>query len=299
MNEGDAAGAAGRRIDELLEQFERAGDVEAHRRAEELVRTIIEFYGLGLGRIVEFLRDSESGEALLRRCAADSLVASLLSLHDLHPDSTEQRVTEALDTVRPYLGSHAGDVDLVGIDGDGVVHLRLRGNCDGCPSSTVTVKLAIESAIRQAAPELAGIEVEGVVTSEVETGAGPGGRPLLPLVPEQAPAPEPVDAWVTLRGLEGLAQGQVVRTHVDREPVLVCNVDGDLYAYVDHCPNCSGAIAEGALTEGLLRCPQCSEQYEVRLAGRGAQRSELHLTPLPLLADSGSVRVAFAVGAAS
>ncbi len=47
----------------------------------------------------------------------------------------------ALDSVRPYLGSHGGDVELLGVDEDaGAVHLRLLGSCDGCPSSAVTLQ---------------------------------------------------------------------------------------------------------------------------------------------------------------
>ncbi|HEV3398985.1 MAG TPA: NifU family protein, partial [Actinomycetes bacterium] len=83
-------------------------------------------------------------------------------LHDLHPKDTETRVVEALDQVRPYLGSHAGGVELLGIDPGGVVHLRLEGSCDGCPSSVQTVKLAIERAIEEAAPEVTAVEVENL-----------------------------------------------------------------------------------------------------------------------------------------
>ena len=79
---------------------------------------------------------------------------ALLILHGLHPLDVETRIARALDRVRPYLGSHGGDVKLLGVT-DGVVHLRLEGSCHGCPSSTVTMKLAIEKAIEEAAPEVA------------------------------------------------------------------------------------------------------------------------------------------------
>ena len=57
---------------------------------------------------------------------------------------------------------HEGGVELIGIS-DGIVHLSLQGNCDGCASSAATLKLTIEEAIYAAAPDVAGIEVEGVV----------------------------------------------------------------------------------------------------------------------------------------
>ena len=68
---------------------------------------------------------------------------------------------QALDDVRPYLGSHGGDVELLGVE-NGVARVRLEGTCNGCPSSTVTLRNAIEEAIMGAAPELERVEAEGV-----------------------------------------------------------------------------------------------------------------------------------------
>jgi Fe-S cluster biogenesis protein NfuA len=70
-------------------------------------------------------------------------------------------VRQALEGVRPYLGSHGGDVELLGVE-DGVARLRLAGTCNGCPSSTVTLQNAIEEALLKAAPDLERIDAEGV-----------------------------------------------------------------------------------------------------------------------------------------
>ena len=147
----------GTRIEELLGRLRAAGDPGTADTAEEIVRLVVELYGAGLERTVEL-----AGPEVLERLVEDELVASLLVLHGLHPKDTETRVVEALDQVRPYLGSHAGGVELVGVDTEGVVHLRLEGSCDGCPSSTQTVKLAIERAIEEAAPEVTAVEVENL-----------------------------------------------------------------------------------------------------------------------------------------
>jgi Fe-S cluster biogenesis protein NfuA len=69
-------------------------------------------------------------------------------------------VQGALEEVRPYLRQHGGGVELLGIE-DGVVRLRLEGSCNGCPSSAVTLKLAVEEAIQRAAPDVERIEAEG------------------------------------------------------------------------------------------------------------------------------------------
>jgi Fe-S cluster biogenesis protein NfuA len=163
------------RIEELLAELGRQPG--AAERADELVRLLIELYGEGLGRITGLLPAGE-----LERLAEDDLVAGLLILHDLHPHSTIDRVHRALEGVRPYLGSHAGGVELLGLDDDGVVRLRLEGTCDGCPSSAVTVKLAIERAIMTAAPEVTGVRVDNL---EPE----PALLQIQPRPPLECPAP--------------------------------------------------------------------------------------------------------------
>ena len=99
--------------------------------------------------------------ALMADFAADELVASLLLVQGLHPESLDARVEGALASVRPFLAKHGGDVELLGIDDElGAVKLRLLGSCDGCPSSAATLRGAVEAAILEAAPEVTRIVVE-------------------------------------------------------------------------------------------------------------------------------------------
>ena len=82
----------------------------------------------------------------------DPLVESLLLLHGLHPLDVDARIQRALDRVRPYLGSHAGGRAVSRRGATGVARLRLEGSCHGCPSSTVTVQLAIKEPCRMPRP---------------------------------------------------------------------------------------------------------------------------------------------------
>jgi len=269
----------GSRIEELLGQIRSTGDPGTAETAEEVVRLVVELYGAGLERAVEL-----AGPDALERFVGDELVASLLVLHGLHPKDTRTRVVEALDQVRPYLGSHAGGVELLGVDPDaGVVRLRLEGSCDGCPSSTQTVKLAIERAIEQAAPEVTAVEVENL-TVEKE----PQLLQIQPLRRE----------WEVVEGLDGLEPGRLTAVEVAGAGVVVCSVGGELYAYRDRCPACgTGLAGSAALDAEVLACAACRQRFDVRLAGRGLDRPELHLVPLPLLADDGRVRLAVGSGA--
>jgi Fe-S cluster biogenesis protein NfuA len=54
------------------------------------------------------------------------------------------RVDQALDEIRPYIHSHAGDVNIVDVSDDGVVKLQMVGTCHGCPMSMLTLRLGIE-----------------------------------------------------------------------------------------------------------------------------------------------------------
>jgi Fe-S cluster biogenesis protein NfuA len=152
------------RIEALLDQLSDCGDQRIADCGEQLAAAVVQLYGAGLTRIVELLSTEPDGAQLVRRLAEDELIGSLFLLHELHPDDLATRVQQALDRVRPYLGSHAGGIDYLGVDGAGVAHLRLQGSCDGCAGSAATVHDAVERAVLAAAPEVARVEVEGMVT---------------------------------------------------------------------------------------------------------------------------------------
>ncbi len=293
--------AVGERVEALLAEFASTSDPATAGRAEELVGLLVEFYGAGLARILELL-DEQAATPLL----ADKMVAGLLVLHDLHPQSTEERVLAALERVRPYLGSHAGDVEYLGLDPDGTVRLRLAGSCDGCPSSALTVKMAIEKGIEDVAPEVTKVEVEGVApdpASPLTAGAVPEGATMLPLLQVSKQPEAPAATWVQVDGIEELGQGQVVPMLVGDTAAVVCNVAGSLYAYADRCAVCGSGLTGAELEGALLACPGCAQRYNVVRAGRGSSGSDqvagVHLDPLPLLAENGGVRIAVPAQAVS
>lgn len=151
--------AAGDQIEKLLDDLQASVDARTFGLAEEVLRLVSDLYGAGLVRVLELAREHAPG--LIGVLVEDELVASLLLVHGLHPDSLADRVEAALEQVRPLLARHQGDVELLGIDDDaGAVRLRLLGSCDGCPSSSVTLQLAVERAILEAAPEIVRIEVD-------------------------------------------------------------------------------------------------------------------------------------------
>jgi Fe-S cluster biogenesis protein NfuA len=170
------------RLDRLVQAAERFTDpaVQAHTR--EIVSALLSLHGAGLARLLAHLEEAGSaGRAVLDASAGDEVVAGLLLLHGLHPVAVEARVRQALDDVRPYLRSHGGNVELLGVR-DGVVRLRLVGSCHSCPSSAVTMRQTIEEAILDKAPDVERVEVEGLSEVPVAAVLDGAARVVLPLV---------------------------------------------------------------------------------------------------------------------
>jgi Fe-S cluster biogenesis protein NfuA/nitrite reductase/ring-hydroxylating ferredoxin subunit len=269
------------RIDELLDELEQSAVPAVLERVQELLSCVMVLYGAGLERTVDLVLESGRRD-LARRLADDEIVGNLLVLHDLHPDDVLTRVNDALERVRPYLGSHAGGVELLGVDEAGIAHVRLQGSCDGCPSSALTVASAIEDAILQAAPDVVAVEAEGMVEPS------PSLLQIAPFTPHENIA-QAADHWHAL-DLD-VPPRTTRRVDVAEEHLLVANLDGTLVAYLDRCPSCQDPMSDGVLDGDGLTCSGCATTYDVRLAGR-AHAAELQLTPVPLLPERGAWKVA-------
>jgi Fe-S cluster biogenesis protein NfuA/nitrite reductase/ring-hydroxylating ferredoxin subunit len=296
------------RVQDLQERLEACPPSAATEAADELVTAVVQMYGAGLERIVATLvAAGDTGEGIAATLADDELVATLLLIHDLHPVPLAERVQRALDSVRPYMESHGGNVELLSLT-DGIARIHLRGSCSDCSASAVTLELAIKQALEEAAPDLEGLEVEGVAT---QTAGGPG-LPMvtgsaapspsgmeLPIVisgppgPTGPTSPAPAQpAWFDLDAVADLGAGSVAAVSVAGSDLVVANVDGTLLAYRDRCANCGTALHEGVLADGALACPECHRSFFLPRAGRSLDDDHMQLEPVPLLRDEGRVRVA-------
>lgn len=287
-------------VERLLEEIETLPDQVAREKATAVVQALLELYGAGLERIVEEIAARDDGE-LAEALAGDELVAHLLLLHGLHPVPLKDRVTQALAQVRPYLESHGGNVELLGVQG-AAVHLRLEGSCSGCPSSAMTLKLAIENAIREAAPEIEEVIAEDPAAAPA---SGPGGASLLQIevMPAagaaQPVAPAAVDGkWAMAGGLSELSGGGVLVKPIGGQPVLFLKLENRFYGYRPLCPACAESLAGATVRAVELTCPGCGNRYDVLRAGRCLDAPQLHLEPVPLLVgEDGLVKVAVPVSA--
>lgn len=278
--------SAGDRIQTLLDASTAGGPV-ARERAEQLVRELTGLYGAGLERMMRMALTARP--ELADAFASDDLLASLLLVHDLHPYGVRRRIADALDGVRPYLGSHGGDVHLVDVTAEGTVRLRFSGSCNSCPSSAVTLELAVEDAVRAAAPEISAIEVVAP-----RDGGPPG--PTATVIPAESllsrvhPDGRRTD-WQPVPDLSALAPGEIAGFRVAGTDVLACRTADTVYAYRDRCGACTASMAGARLQGSTVDCPRCGAAFDVvhagaRIGGDG------HLEPIPLLVRNGLPSVA-------
>jgi Fe-S cluster biogenesis protein NfuA/nitrite reductase/ring-hydroxylating ferredoxin subunit len=271
------------RVETLLDEVESLADPAARQKAVEVVQAVVELYGAGLERMVEEIAERDTDGEVAAALADDELVSHLLLLHDLHPVPLEARVRGALESVRPYMESHGGNVELVDVE-DGIVRLRLEGSCEGCPSSATTMKLAVEDAIHKVAPDVEGIEAEGVI--DVELVHQPNEGPVLLQLEDRVSRP-----WIEVP-TPTLESGQIELVDVGGSDVLFTKLTTSLYAYRPDCPACGESLTEATLADGWVEC-SCGERYDVRRAGRSAGAGGAQLQPVPLLHDgNGGVKVA-------
>jgi Fe-S cluster biogenesis protein NfuA/nitrite reductase/ring-hydroxylating ferredoxin subunit len=278
----EAMNSHGGRIQQLLEQIEALPSRSTRELIHEFMEATLGFYGLGLARILQVVSESgPEGQNAYQHLIHDKVVRGLLLIHDLHPTDLETRLRDALHQVRPYLESHGGNVELISLN-DQVAKLRLEGTCQSCASSAVTLELAIRQAIEEACPDLVRFDVEGLPEEKAAQAA------------VTSPAERAKPSWIAVENADGLSDGAWMPVRLAGKRLVICRVDGNLYAYRNHCPACNLPFDAGTLDAGLLRCP-LGHLYDVQRAGRCDEMPNAHLDPLPLLSQDGVVRVALSV----
>jgi Fe-S cluster biogenesis protein NfuA len=153
-----------RQVEKLVQRVNELPDENARTTALELLRSVMDFHGAALSRIVELLSDNETDRVSLSKLATDPLICGLLVLYGIHPTPLEQRVTQAVGKLRVQLQKQGTDLDLLGI-GEDSVRVKVQSRAHGLAASPEKIRHTVEQAILEVAPEVIQVTVEGMAPS--------------------------------------------------------------------------------------------------------------------------------------
>lgn len=284
----------------LVEQLEQYPDVEVRDKALDLVQIILNLYGESLRRMIATLQSEPNRDQILARMANDEVIRSTLLIHGLMPVNLYDRVAAKLDDLRPYLVSQGCDVELLGVD-DAHARMRLIRNGKGAPPLAL-LKAEIEKALMEVAPDLAGVEVEGLsekIEATAEAAAALGrmiekpqiSKPaLVQIKRKQLEARSTKNTWVPLIRSQSIEDGQFKIVNFEDINVLILNLDGEFYAYRNACAEGGRPLDDSLFQSPMLNCSCHGYGYDLR-RGNCIERPDLKLTSVPVNLEDQKVKI--------
>lgn len=290
----------------LVEELEQYPDTELREKSLDLVQTTLELYGEALRRIVATLDSASARDEIMSRLHGDEIVRAVLLIHGLMPVGLHERVAGAIEHLRPYLISQGCDVELTSVEG-GRARVRLIRSGQGAPPLAV-LKQELEKALVDVAPDLTGVDVEGMAEQIEATARAAAllGRLAAPSREQESPAAKLVQIkrqpqtpptaggpWVAVVRSVGFGEGKFKIVRQGDLNLLVCKLGGEFYAYRNACATEPSHALDDALFESpMLMCACHGYHYDLR-RGNCVERAELHLESFPSKVEDDKVKVAF------
>jgi hypothetical protein len=158
------------RLERLVGEIESCTEPGIRERLLGVLLVVLDFHRHGLAQLMQHLRQGgEAGGAVIDTLCKDDLVSSLLLLHDLHPMDLATRLRQAMDNAAAQWAKAGADVRLVSISPGGMVQLKVVQNGRG----SSTLRRSIEQVIYAAAPDAAGVNIEGLPERDNKSGFVP------------------------------------------------------------------------------------------------------------------------------
>lgn len=293
-------------LSSLVTELEQYPEREVREKALDLVQIILKLHGEALRRLLGTFESLPMKSEIYVRLLGDDVIRAILTIHDLLPEELGTRVAQAIEELRPFLISQGCDVKLLGVD-DGRARLRLMRNGRGAPP-VEALKLEIEKVLDVAAPDLLGIEIEGMaeqIEATAKAAAMLGAmitpprsetKPAAKLVQIKRPRPDTTNVtgtWVSVLRALGFEEAQFKVISFADINLLVCKLDGEFYAFRNACAaEPERALDDATFDSPVLTCACHGYSYNLRRAGACAEKPSLRLQALPLKVEDDKVKVA-------
>ena len=272
------------RLDSLVQTFEQHPIIQVRDEAVEMLGLIDALHREGLKHLVEALQAQEP--ALLDQVLEDPAVSLLLALYDLVPPGPREQVEAALGSLGPYIASRGCSIEVLDVK-SGVVQLALSCPSNGNVDPKQKLLHDIETVLRETIPGLRSIELREPV--EVPPAVQPGN-----FVPLQQVRPPKRPAFTPVTRIESLPPGTLSGIEAEGVRILLCNLDGEVYAYRNSCPGSILPLDMGQLKGFTLLCPWHNCVYDVR-TGKRLDGGTGRLQVIPVAVRDGMIQLALNV----
>ncbi|MEM9387296.1 MAG: NifU family protein [Pseudomonadota bacterium] len=244
---------------DLLEGLVAAWD-EQQRMTVGALRTAIDALNReAFRRLIQQVKQEPAALGALKDSLGDDVVYSVLRHHGLVRPSLEERLEAALETVRPQLATHGGDVELVAIDPPSAVTVRLVGACDGCPAAGLTLSEGVEKAIREHCPEIT--QVRKAKGGASASGSSNGEH----VVSFVSPFARASDAgWTDAAKADELREGEILIKERDGHSLILSRFGSRVVCYENACAHLGMPMDMGEVRNGVLVCPHHAFEYSLQ-----------------------------------
>jgi Fe-S cluster biogenesis protein NfuA/nitrite reductase/ring-hydroxylating ferredoxin subunit len=223
---------------------DRRGAVAAYRRAIEAL------HGEALARMIRALKAHPAALVAMKEAAGDEVIYAVLRRHGLIRPSLNERIEGALESIRPVLAAHGGDVRVIRVEPP-AVEVSLVGACDGCASSALTFQAGIRKAIQDACPEITEVvHVRGQPSGENARFASPF-------------ATSAGGAWLPACAVDEIPDGGARFVAIANEQVLLYRSGAVVTCFQDACAHLGRSLETGAIDAGVITCPHHGFRYDL------------------------------------
>jgi Fe-S cluster biogenesis protein NfuA/nitrite reductase/ring-hydroxylating ferredoxin subunit len=263
---------------------ERQGAVQAYRTA------IDDLHREAIRRLIAGLKQDGGALVLLKEALSDELVYGVLRHLGLVKASLQEKIETALESVRPMLASHGGNVELVAVRPPDTVEVRFLGACDGCAASQLTFVAGVKKAIQAACPEIQRVvEARGLApaataaptpvaaptgaasphaaaaapgTSAAPAAAAPGAPGHVRfLSPFALGALDSKASWLPAASLEEIPPDGILRRDIAGRDLLLSRSGEAITCFTNSCAHLALPLDGGEVADGVLTCPHHGFQY--------------------------------------
>ena len=254
---------------ERLEMIFEGWDETPRGAAMAYGRAIEALNGEALRRLVSALKRDPAALNAMKAAVTDDVVYGVLRRHNIVKPSLTERVEAALQSIRPMLASHGGDVELVGVKPPSI-EVRFVGSCDGCPASALTFHAGVKKAVEEACPEITEI-------LQVKTSAnGHQDGATLHLISPFANGAG--GQWHYAARLTEIPDGGVKAQILEGEKILLSRRGSIVTCFQNACAHLGLALDEGEVADGIITCPFHQFQYDL-MTGECLTAPSIQLQP--------------------